>query len=234
MIADHCEATAKSLAEPTEDRIRGLVQKLINKLFADGQFDEVELTLKDLHLIARAYTTMLTDYYSSTRPAYQTAATKDATEHSRPFNRADAARVPTPALSTVGVSGAEGASAHGAVPPGKSSTHGSHSSHSPNSAHQTHQPHQAYPSGRSGPADAPTALRPVLNPLPRPISTLSPINALGRPEPALHVNHLDNEIESEPAVGEAGQPREAVPGPGAVAAGERAARGRGSPDRGRG
>jgi cyclic-di-AMP phosphodiesterase PgpH len=240
MIADHCEATAKSLAEPTEDRIRGLVQKLINKLFADGQFDEVELTLKDLHLIARAYTTMLTDYYSSTRPAYQTAATKDATEHSRPFSRADAARVATPALSTVGLSGAEGASAHGAVPPGKSATHGSQSSHSPNSVHQPHQPHQTHlahqanPAGRSGPADPPTALRPVLNPLPRPISTLSPINALGRPEPALHVNHLDNEIESEPAVGEPGQPREAVPGPGAVAAGERAARGRGGSDRGRG
>lgn len=53
LIADQVEAASKTLTDPTPARIQGMVQKIINNIFADGQLDECELTLKELHLIAR-------------------------------------------------------------------------------------------------------------------------------------------------------------------------------------
>ena len=59
MLADCVEAASRTLVTPTSDRIQGLVQKLINNVFIDGQLDECELTLKNLHEIARSFTTIL-------------------------------------------------------------------------------------------------------------------------------------------------------------------------------
>ncbi|MDI6854174.1 MAG: HDIG domain-containing protein [Deltaproteobacteria bacterium] len=53
LIADQVEAASKTLTEPTPARIQGMVQKIVNNIFADGQLDECELTLKELHLIAK-------------------------------------------------------------------------------------------------------------------------------------------------------------------------------------
>jgi len=55
LLADQVEAAAKTLTDPTPARIQGLVQKIINNVFADGQLDECELTLKDLHHIAKTF-----------------------------------------------------------------------------------------------------------------------------------------------------------------------------------
>lgn len=55
MLADMVEAATRSLPDPTPARIRGTVQKIINKVFSDGQLDECELTLKDLHEIAKSF-----------------------------------------------------------------------------------------------------------------------------------------------------------------------------------
>ena len=59
MLADVVEAASRTLDNPTPARIQGLVQNLINKIFADGQLDSCELTLKDLHKIARSFYTIL-------------------------------------------------------------------------------------------------------------------------------------------------------------------------------
>ena len=59
MLADVVEAASRTLENPTPSRIQGLVQNLINKIFSDGQLDECELTLKDLHKIARSYNKIL-------------------------------------------------------------------------------------------------------------------------------------------------------------------------------
>jgi putative nucleotidyltransferase with HDIG domain len=59
MLADCVEAASRTLVNPTPDRIQGLVQKLINNIFIDGQLDECELTLKNLHEIARSFTAIL-------------------------------------------------------------------------------------------------------------------------------------------------------------------------------
>ena len=59
MLADCVEAASRSLANPTSDRIQGMVQKIINKIFIDGQLDECELTLKNLHEIAKSFNRIL-------------------------------------------------------------------------------------------------------------------------------------------------------------------------------
>jgi putative nucleotidyltransferase with HDIG domain len=59
MLADCVEAASRTLANPTPDLIQGLVQKLINNIFIDGQLDECELTLKNLHEIAKSFTGIL-------------------------------------------------------------------------------------------------------------------------------------------------------------------------------
>jgi cyclic-di-AMP phosphodiesterase PgpH len=59
MLADVVEAASRTLANPTPSRIQGLVQNLINKIFSDGQLDNCELTLKDLHNIARSFNQIL-------------------------------------------------------------------------------------------------------------------------------------------------------------------------------
>ncbi len=59
MLADAVEATSRTLSDPTPAKIKGLVQKQINRVFASGELDECELTLKDLHQIARSFTHVL-------------------------------------------------------------------------------------------------------------------------------------------------------------------------------
>jgi cyclic-di-AMP phosphodiesterase PgpH len=59
MLADVVEAACRALPEPTCARIQGLVNKLINNIFIDGQLDECELTLKDLHQIAKRFNQIL-------------------------------------------------------------------------------------------------------------------------------------------------------------------------------
>jgi putative nucleotidyltransferase with HDIG domain len=59
MLADVVEAASRTLDNPTPSRIKGLVQNLINQIFSDGQLDSCELTLKDLHNIAKSYNKIL-------------------------------------------------------------------------------------------------------------------------------------------------------------------------------
>lgn len=59
MLADAVEAASRTLTDPTPARIQGMVQKIINNIFIDGQLDECELTLKDLHNIAKSFNRVL-------------------------------------------------------------------------------------------------------------------------------------------------------------------------------
>ncbi len=59
MLADAIEAASRTLADPTPARVQGMVQKIINNIFIDGQLDECELTLKDLHNIAKSFNRVL-------------------------------------------------------------------------------------------------------------------------------------------------------------------------------
>ena len=60
LLADAVEAASRTLENPTPSRIQGLVQNLIDQIFSDGQLDACELTLKDLHNIAKSFNKILT------------------------------------------------------------------------------------------------------------------------------------------------------------------------------
>jgi putative nucleotidyltransferase with HDIG domain len=63
LLADAVEAASRTLSDPTPARIQGLVQKIINNIFIDGQLDECELTLKNLHEIAKSFNRVLNGIY---------------------------------------------------------------------------------------------------------------------------------------------------------------------------
>lgn len=55
LLADSTEAASRSLKEPTAENIHKLVRKIINDKFIDGQLDECDLTLRDLHKIQDSF-----------------------------------------------------------------------------------------------------------------------------------------------------------------------------------
>ena len=75
MLADAVEASSRTLSDPSPAKIQGLVQKILNKVFASGQLDQSELTLRDLHLIAKSFTKVLTASYRR-RVEYSESAAK--------------------------------------------------------------------------------------------------------------------------------------------------------------
>lgn len=63
LLADIVEAASRSLDNPTPARVKGVLQKMINKVFLDGQLDDCDLTLKDLHEIAKSFNKTLNGIY---------------------------------------------------------------------------------------------------------------------------------------------------------------------------
>jgi hypothetical protein len=60
MLADAVEAASRVLSDPTPSRIKGLVRRITNSIFLDGQLEECELTLKDLQKIEESFSRILT------------------------------------------------------------------------------------------------------------------------------------------------------------------------------
>ncbi len=69
MLADGVEASVRSLASRDEPAIRAMVTRIIEERIADGQFDECDLTLRDLERIKTAFVEQLLGMYH-TRVAY--------------------------------------------------------------------------------------------------------------------------------------------------------------------
>lgn len=63
MLADAAEAASRTLTDPSPSRLKGLILTIITNVFNDGQLDECELTLKDLHQIAQSFTRILTGIF---------------------------------------------------------------------------------------------------------------------------------------------------------------------------
>lgn len=60
MMADAVEAASRVLTDPTPARVSALVERIINRIFLEGQLDECELTLKDIFEIKRHFSYLLT------------------------------------------------------------------------------------------------------------------------------------------------------------------------------
>ena len=65
MIADSCEAAARTLAEPTPENVRYIVTKIIDAIVADDQLDECDLTLRELTQIRESMIRSLVAIYHS-------------------------------------------------------------------------------------------------------------------------------------------------------------------------
>jgi putative nucleotidyltransferase with HDIG domain len=63
MLADSCEAAARSLARPDPENIRAIVVKIVDAIIGDGQLDECDLTLQEITTIREAIIGALTAIY---------------------------------------------------------------------------------------------------------------------------------------------------------------------------
>jgi putative nucleotidyltransferase with HDIG domain len=63
MLADSCEAAARSLSRPDPENIRSIVVKIVDAVITDGQLEECDLTLKELTTIREAIIGALTAIY---------------------------------------------------------------------------------------------------------------------------------------------------------------------------
>ncbi len=72
MIADASESATRALADPTPARIDALVRAIANKRLLDGQFDDCELTLRELTMIVESVVRSLQGMYHG-RVAYPEA-----------------------------------------------------------------------------------------------------------------------------------------------------------------
>jgi putative nucleotidyltransferase with HDIG domain len=63
MLADGVEASVRSLASRDEPAIRAMVARIIDERMSDGQFDECELTLRDVEKVKEAFVQQLLGMY---------------------------------------------------------------------------------------------------------------------------------------------------------------------------
>jgi hypothetical protein len=63
MLADSCEAAARSLARPDPENIRSIVNKIFEAIVSDGQLDECNLTLRELTALRESISASLIAIY---------------------------------------------------------------------------------------------------------------------------------------------------------------------------
>ncbi len=63
MLADSCEAAARTVRKPTPPRVEATVRGVIDGKVADGQLDDARLTLADIESVIKVYSRMLSAVY---------------------------------------------------------------------------------------------------------------------------------------------------------------------------
>jgi membrane-associated HD superfamily phosphohydrolase len=59
MLADSCESAARVLQDPTPERVRDLIDAIVDAKISEGQLDNAPLTLRELALVKEQFATML-------------------------------------------------------------------------------------------------------------------------------------------------------------------------------
>src|SRR6056297_173874 len=59
MLADSCEAAVKSLENPTPQKIKELVQEIVNNIYLERELDDSGLTLRELEVIIQEFTKVI-------------------------------------------------------------------------------------------------------------------------------------------------------------------------------
>ena len=65
MIADGCEAASRALQDRSRENVKKVVRKIVNERMELGQFDDCEITLKELNIIIHTVVNNLTGIYHS-------------------------------------------------------------------------------------------------------------------------------------------------------------------------
>jgi putative nucleotidyltransferase with HDIG domain len=63
MLADSVEAASRTLTEPAPTQIQGMIDRLAEAIINDGQFDECDITLREIHLIKKSFFKILTGIF---------------------------------------------------------------------------------------------------------------------------------------------------------------------------
>ncbi len=63
MLADSCEATVRAASDRSGDRIREIVEGIVRERLEEGQFDECDLSLRDLRVVVESFTLTLSAVY---------------------------------------------------------------------------------------------------------------------------------------------------------------------------
>lgn len=69
MLCDGVEGAVRALSEPTAGRIESIVSQVLQARLKDGQFDECDITLRELHLVEQSLSKSLCRFYHG-RVAY--------------------------------------------------------------------------------------------------------------------------------------------------------------------
>jgi hypothetical protein len=59
MLADAAEAAARSMKDPTAAELEELVTRIVNRAYLDGQLNDCDMTLRDLHAVGQSFTRVL-------------------------------------------------------------------------------------------------------------------------------------------------------------------------------
>lgn len=65
MIADGCEAAARTLQDRSRDNVKAVVRKIVNERMQLGQFEDCDITLNELNIIIHTVVNHLTGVYHS-------------------------------------------------------------------------------------------------------------------------------------------------------------------------
>jgi putative nucleotidyltransferase with HDIG domain len=84
MLADAVEAASRTLGDPSPQRIQGLTNSVITRIFLDDQLSMCDLTLKDLREIAKSFNMVLAGIYHHRidYPGIDFGGTKKRGDHS--------------------------------------------------------------------------------------------------------------------------------------------------------
>lgn len=63
MLADSVEAAARTIDEPDAEKFRGMIRQIAGRIVLDGQFDECDLTFRDLDTIVESFVRSLVAIY---------------------------------------------------------------------------------------------------------------------------------------------------------------------------
>jgi len=90
MLADAVESATRTLTDPTPARIDALVRQLANKRLMDGQFDECDLTFRELSTICESISkTVASIYHGRVRYDKDDRSTEKKTEKKKTIKRDD-------------------------------------------------------------------------------------------------------------------------------------------------